>query len=339
MVPQRIWPLLAAWNSPGIVAFATAFAAAKTRERENASWALTLGDWLPTLGLSQAQWEGMLLPWAASLFSGDIDQARGLSARAAMIFAASAVPANPLEPTVYYVLKHGMAEVLKRLIEQTTTVGVLTSAPVLAVSREPGAPGIAGTTSGQFKILCLDGRTLFVDDLVLASSGPGSLRLLGGPAGTDLQQAALRGIEFHDAVLALHLDPFYAAADPRLWSFLNCGIHGSFCEASMWLASVLPEARPETAATIWKSWITHRAAAGARAPRNGLQAHAAHAQRRSSRRPCSADFKAAAASGSPAATPFPTTRRRLRSCRPCRSRSASTCHRRECGRSCDLTRP
>jgi hypothetical protein len=51
----------------------------------------------------------MLLPWAASLFSGDIDQARGLSARAAMIFAASAVPANPLEPTVYYVLKHDMA--------------------------------------------------------------------------------------------------------------------------------------------------------------------------------------------------------------------------------------
>jgi uncharacterized protein len=26
----------------------------------------------------------------------------------------------------------------------------------------------------------------------------------------------------------------------------------------MWLASVLPEARPETAATMWKSWITHR---------------------------------------------------------------------------------
>ena len=152
-----------------------------------------------------------------------------------------------------------MAEGAEASDQQTTTVGVLTSAPVLTVSREPGAPGTAGTTSGQFKIRCLDGRTLFVDDLVLASSGPGSLRLLAGLPGTNLQQAALRGIEFHDAVLALHLDPLYAAADPRLWSFLNCGIHGSFCEASMWLASVLPEARPETAATIWKSWITHRA--------------------------------------------------------------------------------
>ena len=48
-------------------------------------------DWLPTLGLSSYQWEGMLLPWAASLFSGIVEQARSLSARAAMIFAAEAL--------------------------------------------------------------------------------------------------------------------------------------------------------------------------------------------------------------------------------------------------------
>ena len=249
ILPQRAWPLFAAWNTPGVIAFAVAFAAAKRREQENASWALTLGDWLPTLGLSQAQWEGMLLPWAASLFSGDINQARGFSARAAMIFAAGAVPANPLDPTNYYVLKHGLLQVLQRLLDETTTVGVLTNAPVLYISRTP---------SGQFRILCLDGRILFVDDLVLASSGPGSRRLLAGLTGTDLQQAALRGIQFHDARLALHLDPIYAAADFRLRSFLNCQIQGSFCEASMWLAGVLTEPPPATAAKIWKSWVTHR---------------------------------------------------------------------------------
>ena len=249
VLPERWWPLFAAFNTPGVLAFAAAFAAAKRREEENASWALTLGEWLPTLGLTPAQWEGMLLPWAASLFSGDINQARGFSARAAMIFAAKAVPANPLDPTNYYVLKHGMAQVLQRLIDDTTTVGVLTNAPVLFVSR---------TLSGQFRILCLDGRTFFVDDLVLASSGPGSLALLAGLQGTELQRAALSGIEFHDARLALHLDPAYAAPDSRLWSFLNCQIEGSFCEASMWMASVLPEPPPATAAKIWKSWITHR---------------------------------------------------------------------------------
>src|SRR4029453_18258208 len=138
------------------------------------------------------------LPGAASLFSGDIDQARGLSARAAMIFAAKALPANPLDPTVYYVLRHGMVQVMQRLIDQTSTVSVLTGAPVLQVAPAP---------QGQFRIRCLDGRTLYVDDIVLAASGPSSLRLLGGLPGTGLQQAALRGLEFHPAVLALHLDP------------------------------------------------------------------------------------------------------------------------------------
>lgn len=249
VLPKRAWPLFAQFNQPGTAAFAVAFAAAKRREEAGESWALTLEDWLPTLGLSRAQWEGMLLPWAASLFSGDIDQARGLSARAAMIFAAKALPANPLDPTVYYVLRHGMGQVLQRLIDQTSTVSVLTSAPVLQVAAAP---------QGQFLISCLDGRTFYVDDLVLAASGPSSLQLLGGLPGTDLQRAALNGLEFHPAELALHLDPIYAPADARLWSFLNCQVEGSFCEASMSMAAVLPDLPVFTAAQIWKSWITHR---------------------------------------------------------------------------------
>jgi len=249
VLPGRAWPILASWNQQAVRAFAVAFAEAKRQEEADASWALTLEDWLPTLGLSRDQWEGMLLPWAASLFSGSIEQARGMSARAAMIFAARALPANPLEPTLYYVLKHGLGQVLQRLLEQTTTVAVMTSAPVLQVSRE---------AAGGFGVHCADGRILLVDDLVLASSGPGALRLLSGLPGMDLQEAALRSIEFHPASLALHLDPIYAAPDPRLWSFLNCDIHESFCEASMWLGSVLSEPRPGTAVKIWKSWITHR---------------------------------------------------------------------------------
>ena len=50
VLPQRVWPLFASWNQPGVLAFATAFAAAKRREDANADWALTLQDWLPTLG-------------------------------------------------------------------------------------------------------------------------------------------------------------------------------------------------------------------------------------------------------------------------------------------------
>ena len=118
VLPERWWPLFAPWNSPGCARFGHRLLGRQaSRSSRTASWALTLGEWLPTLGLSQEQWEGMLLPWAASLFSGNIDQARGLSARAAMIFAAKALPPNPLDPIVYYVLKPGMIEALQRMLD------------------------------------------------------------------------------------------------------------------------------------------------------------------------------------------------------------------------------
>jgi predicted NAD/FAD-binding protein len=249
IVPDRVWPIIAPANHDGLVAFATCFAAARARERRDESWSLTLGDWLPTLGLSRDQWEGMLLPWAASLFSGSIEQARELSARAAMIFAAKALPLNPLDPLLYYVLTPGMGEVLKRLLDQCSTVHVLTNAAVLEVTRD---------SAGAFELRCADGSVVAADDLVFASSGPATLQLLSGLPGCAAQIAALQNIEFHDARLALHTDPIYAPSHPMFWSFLNCSVQGQYCEASMWLANVLAGAPPATAAKLWKSWTTHR---------------------------------------------------------------------------------
>lgn len=248
VIPERSWPLLASWNTAGVSAFATMFTAARLREQLGASFSLTLGDWLPTLGLSSAQWEGMLLPWAASLFSGSIEQARGLSARAAMIFAAKALPPNPLDPLLYYVLTPGMGEVLTRLLDQTSTVEVLTSAAVQTVSRD-----LTG-----FHLHCADGSDVTVDNLVFASSGPATLQLLSALPGTSAQAAALQNIEFHDAQLTLHTDPIYAPGHPIFWSFLNCAVQGAFCEATMWMAPVLAGPPPITAAKLWKSWTTHR---------------------------------------------------------------------------------
>src|SRR4051812_36164201 len=196
LLPQRAWPLLASWNQPAVAAFARAFAEAKRREDMDGSWALTLGEWLPTLGLMRDQWEGMLLPWAASLFSGSIDQARGLSARAAMIFAARALPPNPLDPLAYYVLKPGLIEVLSRMIKQCSTVKVLTGARVSSVERKEHG----------FKLQCANGRTAVVDELVCALSGPPTSQLLTALSGTAPQRAALDKMDFHDARLVLHTD-------------------------------------------------------------------------------------------------------------------------------------
>jgi predicted NAD/FAD-binding protein len=249
VLPERQWPLFAPWNAAGLQAFGIGFLAARIREQLNQSWYVTLSEWLPTLGLSREQWEGMLLPWAASLFSGNVDEARGMSARAAMVFAAKALPPNPLDPIAYYVLTPGMMEALSRMIEQFTTVTILTGARVFDVSRDP---------AGGFTLRCGLGRTIDVDDLVFAASGPPTARLLAGLPGTASQLAALSGIEFQQARLALHTDAPYAPADPNLRSFLNCDLQGDFCEASTWLESVV-DGPPATTAKLWKSWITHRA--------------------------------------------------------------------------------
>jgi predicted NAD/FAD-binding protein len=250
-LPERWWPFFAAWNSAGVLAFGLGFLAAKAREQLNQSWDLTLEEWLPTLGLPQEQWEGMLLPFAASLFSGSLDQARGMSARAAMIFVAKALPPNPFDPISYRVLQPGMAEVLSRMIAQCSTVTVLTRSPVQGVWRDVSPGG------GGFTVSCAHRPPVKVDHLVLASSGPPTARLLAGLPGTALQMAALNGIEFHHARLALHTDPLYAPQEQYFRSFLNSDVQGAFCEASMWLASVVA-GPPEATAKLWKSWITHR---------------------------------------------------------------------------------
>ncbi|MBV8904155.1 MAG: FAD-dependent oxidoreductase [Acidobacteriia bacterium] len=246
---QRLWPLLAPWNWAGIGAFATAFASAQQREEENASWDLTMEAWLQTLNLTEQQWAGMIVPWAASLYSASIEEAMGYSARAAMIFAAKALPANPLEPILYYVLNKGMAEVLNAMLAQTTTVRALTATAVAAVEQNP---------QGGFALRSTDGRTFHVDELVFACSGPAALSLLAGIPETGAQRAALSAIEFRPSRLALHTDPIYAPADPIEWSFFNAEIEDGYCEASMWLANVLAIPQPQTAAKLWKSWITHR---------------------------------------------------------------------------------
>ena len=147
ILPDRWWPLLASWNWAGLWAFGGGFLAAKAREDLNESWDVTLEQWLPTLGLPRELWEGMLLPWAASLFSGDVEQCRGLSARAAMVFAAKALPPNPLDPLSYYVLKPGLIAALRRMIDQCSTLTVLTDAAVSDVKR----------TAQGYRPRCADG--------------------------------------------------------------------------------------------------------------------------------------------------------------------------------------
>ena len=251
VLPGRGWPLVAPWNRAGLQAFNKAFSTASRREQRDASWQLTLGEWLPTLGLDTAQWEGMILPWAASILSGDIEQARSVSARSAMVFAAKALPPAATDPILYYVIDQGMGEVLRRMVAQCTTVQVMTGAPVSGVVRDG---------SGGFLVQAGGGPALQADDVVFAASGPPTLALLVGVTGTGALRSALQQIEFFDARLMLHTDPAYAPAEQKYWSFLDCQLQGDKCEASMWLAKVLTPPPGANPPNLWKSWVTHRMA-------------------------------------------------------------------------------
>ncbi len=307
IIPTRLWPISEGWNLPGLLAFFTAFNAARAREQNDESWSLTLGDWLPTLGLSQAQWEGIILPWAASLFSGDIEQARGMSARAAMLFAAKALPDDLTEQVVYYVLRNGLIEPMLRMLDQCSTVEVLTNAAVSSVSRGGGR---------RFTVRCADGRSFAVDDVVFAASGPATLQLLDGVPGSKAQQSTLRGIEFHHAPLALHTDPIYAPADPMHWSFLNCQLQGA--------TSARPRCGSQTSSAARRR--RPRRSSGKAGRRIGccsrrrccirpITCTCCPHRQRFRRRLTPVCFRAGRACGSQAGTCSPTTRKKPRCCR------------------------
>ncbi|MFO0889147.1 MAG: FAD-dependent oxidoreductase [Isosphaeraceae bacterium] len=247
--PDRFWQVFEPWNFDGLWAFGLVFWAAGLLEAFAADYDLTMDAWLRSLGLSQRQREEIILPWVASLYSGSVEQARGLSARAAMVFVSLAQPADPVDPVSYFVLDPGMGEVLRVMSSQCSTVSFRTGARVQRLARG---------TQGVFVVRTDDGQSLEVDELVFATPAPVTRQLLEDLPGTDAQREKLRGIEYHDARLALHRDPAYAPADSRYWSFLNCEPDGAFCEASMWLAPVLRGVPPATSSRLWKSWITHR---------------------------------------------------------------------------------
>lgn len=247
VLPGRAWPLLAPWNRAGVQAFQRAFTAAQRRELRDASWLQTLGDWLPRLGLDAAQWEGMLLPWAASLNQSGIEDARAISARSAMVFAALALSDNPLDPVQYHVLDRGMVEPMLRMQAGTASVDWRLGQPVQAVQR-----------SGSVYLVATAGGTVEVDRVVFAASGEPTLALLAGLPNTADRQAALAQIPFYDARLMLHTDAAYVRPEPALRSFLNCRIENGFCEASMDMGAVLAPGPGGQTATLWKSWVTHR---------------------------------------------------------------------------------
>lgn len=247
--PGRTWPLTAPWNEAGIGAFSSATSAIKSLD-QSLDWSVSVSQWLAGLNLASEVKEGTLLPWIASLNTGDIERTRGLSALAILIFLARAAPSNPLSQVSYFTMVSGLGEALRRMVAQCSSLEVRVGARVLGVTR----------AEGRLRVAQEGGKEEAVDALVFACPPEPCAKLLEGLQGAQEQQAAVQGVEMFDARLALHRDPIYAPADPEHWSFLNCKVEGEFCEASMQLG-VAVKPLPSGPVGLWKSWVTHRAQA------------------------------------------------------------------------------
>ena len=248
LLPDRSWPLTASWNTATIGAFATCTREAREWDKDG-DWSVTVEDWLKTLSLSDNARTKVLEPWIASLYSGDIEQGRSLSARAALVFLSRATTDNPLENVSYYTLTQGLGEALRRMVDGCQTLDVRLGAKVVGLSRQ----------GAGVRVRLEDGAELDADHLILASHPEVSSRLLSDLPGSEAQRAALDQVQSHDATLLLHTDPIYAHADPMNWSFLNCLVREGYCEASMQLAAAVRPLSNGAPVALWKSWATHRA--------------------------------------------------------------------------------
>jgi predicted NAD/FAD-binding protein len=249
-LPDRTWPLAESWNQAAVGAFAKMAEGARRLERDDVDWAVTVADWLPTLGIDQPLLDGLVLPWIAAINSGSLTRTLDFSARSAIILLSRAVGDGPLESVTYFTLTDGMGAVLQRLVDDCRQVTVRTGAPVRGVERR----------GARLRVHAEGAAPVFADPVVLALPGPHAVEALGDLVGVEATRAALGGVEIYEAELALHDDAISAPSEARMRSLLNATLSGDHCEVSMSMAEAIAPASDGTRVDLWKSWVTHRAA-------------------------------------------------------------------------------
>lgn len=248
--PDKMWPLSADWNSPGLGAFNAMTSKAKELDSASPDWMLPLEDWLKQIGLDETQRNKIMIPWAAALFSGDIEQSRGLSALGTVVFVSRTVGTDPTATIYYQTVKHGLGSVIQKLVSQCKTLTVKTATKITGISRVGAQQFILDTAAGS--------QGPFTH-LVMAVPGYAASKILNNLPDMTAQRTALDTVEWYDSHLAIHRDPIYAASDPKNYSFLNCRVQDEkYCEASMNLSISVAPPKDGQPTGLWKSWTTLR---------------------------------------------------------------------------------
>ena len=248
---RRLWPLFTPWNLGGQLAFA-ALALAGRRFEEHGDWAITLEDWLRSVpGLGATARERVLLPWLSAMTGCSLDEARGLSACAAIAVAVRGLPDRLLTPYSWSTARHGLGAVVDALVAACTTLTVQLRASVVRVE--------AASEVHAAIVHTADGRA-FPADHVICAAPPRALEpiLAASPRGQRLAPLLAEFPTFRSR-LVIHTDPAYVHPDRRMWSAYNATTFGGQCEGSIWYGAIRDRLPGGSTLDVFKSWASARA--------------------------------------------------------------------------------
>jgi predicted NAD/FAD-binding protein len=243
---KRYWPILAPWNRRALLAFFV-FALAAKRLTKSGDWLLPLDDWLSFLPVRPEEREGLLLPLVAGTVGCSIDQARGLSARSAMVFIGQALPQNLLAPVLYRQSFLGLGGNVQFLASLAGNLTTHVGSNVASVSPLP---------AGGFSIENADGIVENVDLVVFATPPYVTRLLLPSLPGLSPVASLLEDFSYFPTEISIHRDPVYMPEKRRHWSAYNTLVDGTHAEASVWYGAFRQSSGGPV--SLFKSWATAR---------------------------------------------------------------------------------
>ncbi|MEU6479052.1 FAD-dependent oxidoreductase [Streptomyces sp. NPDC047017] len=220
----------------------TWFAAEAARwEAEDLDWDSTLGDALESGPGDAHRAADLLCALPASLHGCTLEEARGLSARAAGAPFTGPRRSEDGPPEVTY-LRGGAGALVHALADDLRTVTVRVGTPLRAITAEGGCFTLVDAVGGLHS----------VDAVVLALPADRARDALAPLAGTEELRGLLAAVAYRELAYALHSDPFGMPTDRAAWSTVNTAVRDGWSETTAWYG-------PAYGADLFVSQVTHRA--------------------------------------------------------------------------------
>ncbi|MEI7031923.1 FAD-dependent oxidoreductase [Streptomyces pratensis] len=210
-------------------------------QAEELSWDVTLGELTETWPEQDRAHADLLCALPASLHGCTVQEARGLSARAAGAPFAGPEPSQERAPEVTY-LRGGAGALVNALAGDLRAALVRVGAPLRAVAAEGEGFVLIDTVGGVHT----------VDAVVLALPADRAREVLVPLAGAEELRTVLGAVPYRSLTYALHRDPFGMPADRAAWSTTNTALHEGWSETTTWYG-------PSFGADLFVSQLTHRA--------------------------------------------------------------------------------